>query len=113
MCFREALYNPNTKKKLFIVNAGICLNRNCQLDKNHHMVKVAMPESSQNQFQQSIPLEFIGKRVVCFMHYPFNVQIEYLTTGSFPADAKMLQNVPTTILTGPEHTPGALNKDNS
>ena len=113
LCYREALYHPDTKQKLFIVNAGICLNRNCQWDKNHHMVKVAMPRSSREQFRQSIPFEFIGKRVVCFIHYPFNLQIHYLTTGSFPADAKMLQNVPTSKTTGPEHAPGALNKDNS
>jgi hypothetical protein len=114
LCYREALYDPVSKKKLFIINAGICLNRSCQWDKNHHMVKVAMPESCRTQFRQPIPFEFIGKRVICFQHFPFNLQIQYLKTGSFPMDAKFNQKTKnTTLWTGPEHAPGALDNDNS
>ena len=91
LCYREALYHPDSKQKLFIVNAGFCLQRNCQRNSNLQMVKVALPGSSKDQFVEPIPSELIGKRVVCFKHYPFDVQMQYLATGSFPADAKMVQ----------------------
>ena len=113
LCFREALYNPATKQKLFIINAGVCLKSDCKLEQTLHMVKVLMPKSCQDQFRKSVPLDLIGKRVVCFVHFPFDVQIHYLTNGSFPAGAKMIQFTKTTPNSGPRHSPGALNKDDS
>ena len=101
LCYREALYNPDTKQKLFIVCAGKCLKSDCKSTATRHMVKVPMPRSSRHQFRDSIPLDFIGKRVVCFAHYNYDLQIQYLTTGSFPTDAKMIQFTKTSETKGP------------
>ena len=114
LCFRDALYHPVTKKKLLIVCVGTCLKSDCKPKATRHMVKVAMPESCRHQFRNFVvPSNLIGKRVVCFAHFTYDEQIQYLTTGSFPPNVTMIQYTKTSEKKGPRHSGGALKKDNS
>ena len=70
LCFQHALYDPMTKKKLFIVNSGICLKKDCPTDKTLHKAKVLMPESCRDQLTDDASIaEQMAERVVCFAHF--------------------------------------------
>ena len=87
---KNALYHPETKKKLFIQN-GICSKSECNIDKEHKILKVLLPLQSRKDFRQEIALDRIGKAVVCFTHFFFQHQKYYLINGVFPEGVRLLR----------------------
>ena len=62
LCFEKALYHPSTKQKLFILDAGICLRGDCYVKQTFHRAKVLLPESSRQQFGDSVSANLVGKK---------------------------------------------------
>ena len=92
LCFQHALYDPITKKKLFIVNSGLCVKKDCAPEKTLHKAKVLIPESSRYQLTNDVSLaEQMAESVVCFAHFSTKDQLKYLVDGFFPPDTKMCQ----------------------
>ena len=92
LCFQEALYDPITKKKLFIFNSGICLKRDCAATKDLQKAKVLIPESSHGQLTNKVSAaQQMAERVVCFAHFTIKDQKNYFIDGFFPPGTKMTQ----------------------
>ena len=89
--YRNALYHPETKQKLFIIDAGICLKRDCIVNLTKHKAKVLFTVNSNNHFAKAVPLDKIGQKVICFSHFKFEDQMHYFLNGSLPSDASPLQ----------------------
>ena len=87
---KNALYHPETKKKLFIVD-GCCVKGECNFSGSFGVKKVLLPESAISDFREEIPIEKIGQLVVCFSHFFFAHQKHYLVNGSFPEEVRLLR----------------------
>ncbi len=89
--FDDALYHPDTNKKMFVFNCGNCIKRDCNTPYSGHKAKVLLPESCLPQFNGDITAEkHIGRVVVCFSHFSFKDRMMYLTQGSFPEKALLV-----------------------
>ncbi len=91
LSYKNALYHPQTKQKLFVVNTGKCLKTDCIVARTLHKAKVLMPQSGLQDFRGDLDPKCIGKATVCFSHFGFQAQTHYLVHGEFPVEAKMLQ----------------------
>jgi hypothetical protein len=85
---QKALYHPETRMKLFIYD-GICCKGECNTDKEERHLKVLLPAGSFGDFQDPIKLDRVGKAVVCFQHFFFKHQKEYIINGQFPEEARL------------------------
>ena len=74
--------------KLFIYD-GICCKGECNTDKEERHLKVLLPAGSFGDFQDPIKLDRVGKAVVCFQHFFFKHQKEYIINGQFPEEARL------------------------
>jgi len=92
LSYKNALYHPQTKQKLFVVNTGKCLKKDCIVARTLHKAKVLMPQSGLQDFRGDLDPKCIGIATVCFSHYGFEAQKHYLVHGEFPTGAKMLQH---------------------
>jgi len=88
--YKKALYHPEKRTKLFILN-GRCSKAECSADKNEEYLKVLLPTGSFRDFRHDIPLDRVGKAVVCFCHFFFKHQKEYLTSGQFPESVRLMR----------------------
>jgi hypothetical protein len=99
--FENAFYHPDTRQKLMIQD-GCCAKIECKHHKSFGVKKVLLPLNCMSQSREEIPLERIGKIVVCFLHFCHEDQKEYFNTGSFREDV---------LLTGPGGNSAALLKE--
>ena len=92
----EAFYHPITKKLSFIED-GICVKGDCSIrDKKMVSRKILLPIHMRKDFKTEVegecflPLENIGKAVVCMTHFFVDHQKSYLQNGILPQEATRL-----------------------
>jgi hypothetical protein len=106
--YEGGLYDPESKKKLFIID-GCCIKGECLYSTSKGKLKVLLPESLRSDFQREIPLERIGKIVVCIAHFFFVDQLFYIKNGFFPESVRLMRKgennhkIETEIPTPPLH----------
>jgi hypothetical protein len=88
--YENALYDSVSQKPLFILD-GCCIKAECKYSGSFGIKKVLLPDSLRSGFRTKIPLERIGKIVVCFCHFFFEDQIFYLKNGYFQADIRLMR----------------------
>jgi hypothetical protein len=88
--YENALYDSVSKKPLFILD-GCCIKAECKFFGSLGIKKVLLPDSLRSGFRTKIPLERIGKIVVCFCHFFFEDQIFYLKNGYFQAGVQLMR----------------------
>jgi hypothetical protein len=88
--YEEALYDPDSRKKLFITD-GCCIKGECLYSTSKGKMKVLLPENLRSDFQREIPLQRIGKIVVCLAHFFFVDQMFYVKNGFFPKSVRLMR----------------------
>jgi hypothetical protein len=86
--YEKALYHPKTRTKLFILK-GLCCKADCKANKKEEHLKVLLPASSFQDFRRYIPLDRVGKAVVCFSHFFYKHQKDYIINGQFPESVRL------------------------
>jgi hypothetical protein len=86
----KALYHPETRKKLFIYD-GFCSKRDCKMDTDEKVMKVLLPAGCFGEFLDLCQFDRVGKALVCFKHFFYQHQVEYLSTGEWPDQVRLLQ----------------------
>ncbi len=88
--FKNSLYHPNTKQKLFIYNGGQCIKGDCYSEYTTHKVKVLTPKNILSGFEITSK-DTVESVVICFSHFSQEDRINYLTQGSFPKDVSLIR----------------------
>jgi hypothetical protein len=86
----KALYHPETRKKLFIYN-GVCSKRDCNMDTEEKVLKVLLPAGSFGDFLDLCQFDRVGKAIVCFDHFFYKHQVQYLINGEWPDQVRLMQ----------------------
>ncbi len=89
--YKNSLYNPVTLKKMFIFNCGQCIKGACSSENTTHKVKVLTPKNVLPDFDGDITSE--DTVVICFSHFKFEDQIEYLKQGTFQDKVSLLKTI--------------------
>jgi len=96
----NAFYHPVTKKLSYIVDGycikGECSNRKKSVNKGFGDRKILMPLQIRKDFKTkasgvcALPLEKIGKVVICLSHFFLEHQKSYLKDGFMPPEARLV-----------------------
>lgn len=89
--FQSALYHPDTQKKMFIFDSGLCIKRDCSTASSIHKAKVLVPRSTLTDFSCEINSE--DRVVICFSHFSFQDRMTYLNQGMFPERISLLRTI--------------------
>ncbi len=93
----NAFYHPGTNKLSFIQN-GLCVKSDCCFrDKGLVTRKILLPAHIREHFKTfvhngkcALPVEKIGKVVVCLEHFFIEHQKHYLENGALPLNARLM-----------------------